>query len=131
MDDLEKTSKEDPGHYHYYGDDIRKIFVGVGVVMLLALPFFNNILPVPAFISIISILVISLAAGLTNPRKQWTAIINTIASVIGLAVFEYYAVDAATRYSESSALFFVNQVIALAFFLALYLSTKTWRGWNK
>ncbi len=29
MDDLEKASKEDPGHYHYYGDDIRKIFIGL------------------------------------------------------------------------------------------------------
>ncbi|MEK7654406.1 MAG: hypothetical protein AAB345_03995 [Patescibacteria group bacterium] len=129
MEDLDKLAKSAPEHY--YGDDIRKIFLGVGAVMLLTLPFFNNLLPVPAFISIVAVLVISLAAGLTNPRKRWTAVINTVASVIGLAVFEYYAVDAATKYSEASTLFFVNQAIAVAFFLALYLSTKTLRGWNR
>lgn len=121
MDDLDKPK-------HYYGDDIRKIFVGVGLIMLLTLPFFNNLLPVPAFISIIAILVISIVAGLTSPSKSWTAIVNTGTSVVGLAVFEYHAVRAVALYGGDSALFLVNQFLSLAFFLALYLSTKTWRG---
>ncbi|MDO8466816.1 MAG: hypothetical protein Q7S83_01610 [bacterium] len=128
MEDLEPLKRSSPELYHYYGDDVRKIFVGSGVVMLLTLPFFNNLLPVNAFVSIFTILVVSIAAGLTNPRKSWTAALNMGASILGLATFEYYAVDAASRYGGESALFLVNQFLALAFFLALYLSTKTLRG---
>ena len=132
MEDLEQLKKNAPELYHYYGDDVRKIFVGSGIVMLLTLPFFNNLLPVHAFVSIFTILVVSIAAGLTNPRKTWTATANVAASVLGLATFEYYAVDAASRYGGESSLFLVNQFLALAFFVALYLSTKTLRGmWLK
>ena len=110
---------------HYYGDTVRKLLIGAAIVMLVGLPIFNDRLPVSAPISIVAILILGLFAGLTNPRKIWVSVVNAIFSVIGIFIFEYYAVQ---TYDLADLLFWANQALAIIFFIALYYSTKSWRA---
>ena len=111
---------------HYYGDIVRKLFLLGGLIMLLALPFFNQFLPVPAFVSMLAVLVIGVIAGFTNPLQRWVMLIDIIVSLIGLAAFEYHAIS---QYNDIPILLFgIDQLLAIIFFFALYFSTKTLRG---
>lgn len=112
---------------HYYGDTVRKLFLAIGVVMLVALPFFSSSLPGPALIAFLGVLVVAVVAGLTNPKQIWVMGLNVGVSLAGLAVFEYYAILQAK--TDPVWLFVINQAIALLFFFALYYSVKTLRGW--
>lgn len=118
MDDLQN---------HYYGNIVRGLFFAAGLVMLISLPTYNSALPVPLYVSILAILTIGLIAGLTNPKHLWAAKINVAVAVIGLAVFEYYAVGYYPNPVDAD-LFWINQFLALDFFVALYYSTKTLRA---
>jgi len=113
---------------HYYGDTIRLIFVIGGIGMLLTLPVFQDRINLPIFISIIAMLGIGVTAGLTNPRQRWVIIFNAVASALGFFIFEYYAVDAFT--GRVDLFFLANQFLALLFFIALYYSVKTLRGFT-
>ncbi len=112
---------------HYYGDLVRRFFLGGAVLMLLTLPFVNPLLPFPIFTSILVIIILCLVAGLTNPLQAWVAVINEITAVIAVLVFEYYAV----MYYQNggvSVIFNVNQVLSLNILVAFYYSTKNLRG---
>jgi len=123
MENLDK-----PVVQHYYGDTVRRLFVLGGLIMILTLPFFTNLLPVPLFISILAIVVVAIVAGATNPLQKSVAWFNLVTAAVAFLVFEYYAVDAYMMYSADSVLFFTNQILALIFFFAVYFSTKTLRG---
>ncbi len=111
---------------HYYGDTVRQLLIVSGLLMLASGPFFRSALPVPTVVSVLAVLVIVLAAGLINPQQRWTVTLTTIISLFGFLVFEYYAM---ISYSLAPQNFFwVNQILAILFFLALYLSTKTLRS---
>lgn len=112
---------------HYYGDMVRALFLAGAVVMLVALPFFTNLLPVPATIAIFIILAVGTIAGLTNPKQKWVMILNVLISTMAFIVFEYYATVAFTSYSVSN-FFLLNQTLALIFFVAFYYSMKSLRG---
>lgn len=114
---------------HYYGDVVRRMFLTAGIVMLITLPIFNTVLPVPIFFSIFSILVVGFFAGLTNPMQKWVNVVNAIISAVALAIFEYYAVVyLMSAGNVGNGLFWVNQFLSLIFFIALYYSSKTVRG---
>ncbi len=122
--------KENEDHYksHYYGDIVRRCFLFAAIVMLVTIPFFQYIIGFPTNVSIIGILVVSAAAGFTNPRHKQTAFLNAVISAIGLVIFEHYALDAYQKYAFDNMLFLVNQVLAVDFLIALYYSVKTTRG---
>lgn len=114
--------------YHYYGDIMRKLFVGAAVVMLLTLPFFSAdyLIPAPLLISLAAIFMIVLLAGFISPGHKLVIAAHTIAAGFGMIVFEYYAVYA---YVHLEGRFFAaNQLLALIFFIAFYYSVKTFRG---
>lgn len=112
--------------YHYYGDIVRQLFIAGGVVMVLTLPFYKNVLPVPTFIAVLAIIIIDIAAGLTNPRQPWVMKLDLGISLIAATVFEYHAV---TGYeSQLEPLFWITQGLAVIFFFALYFSIKSARG---
>ena len=113
---------------HYYGDVVRKLFFAAAILMLAGLPFFNNRLPVPTIWSLVVIVTIGFLAGLTNPIEPLPAWINTLASGIGVVIFEYYAVINYELYSINDPLFLTNQALAIIFLIALYFGTKTLRA---
>lgn len=113
---------------HYHGTLVRKLFLAGAIVMLLTLPSLNPLLPVPAFVSVLAILTIGFIAGLTNPKQKSVTAINTIAAAIAFVVFEYYAIDSIRLMNLNPELFWVNQLLAVNFFIAMYYSSKTLRG---
>jgi hypothetical protein len=113
---------------HYYGDIVRDCFLVAALLMLIGLPWFVKYLTVPLPFSLLSIAVLALAAGLTNPVLYWSAIVNVVVSVAGFFVFEAGAVQAYVHYSPESKFFAANQLLAVIFVLALYYSVKTLRG---
>lgn len=113
---------------HYYGDIVRKLFFAAAVLMLAGLPFFSDRLPVSTVESLVIIVAIGFFAGLTNPVEPFPAIINTLASAIGVVVFEYFAVLTYQLNSASDLLFLADQALAIIFLFALYYGTKTLRA---
>lgn len=110
---------------HYHGDAVRRLFIFIGVILLIGLPFFRDLQPFPVILAILIITALSLFAGLTNPRQKWVAILDTSISSLGFIISEYLAVN----YFNSELIFaLTNQVVALLFFIALYYSTKTLRS---
>lgn len=128
---IENGRNGDTGYgRHYYGDVVRRLLVLGGIIMILTLPFFKDLLPVPLFISIAAIVIIGVVPGLMNPRIRWVSMVNFCISLIGLVCFEYFAVDSFTKDGEfyKSMFFWTNQALALIFFIAIYFGTKTLRG---
>lgn len=112
---------------HYYGDIVRAFFIFGAALMLVSLPFFRLEIPtsVPASLAVIAVL--GLAAGLTNPRQKWVAALDAVISLAAVLFFGYFAAAAYTAYSPRSVFFWINQVLALNFLLALYYAAKTVR----
>src|SRR3989344_6236662 len=111
---------------HYYGDVVRQMFMVGAMIMVLSLPLVKDKIALPLFLSLIAIVGLGLAAGMTNPRQRAVIWVNTAISAFALAIFEYYAIKS---FSEFKTLFFIaNQLLALLFLAALYFSTKTLRG---
>ncbi len=116
---------------HYHGDRVRELFMLAGLIMIVSFPFFNQIIFLPSFFSVLGIIVIAFLAGLESPEKRWVLILNTAIASLGCLIFEY---QAAQFYSNSTTdtatdqwFFWVNQALAIIFFLALYFSAKTLR----
>lgn len=112
---------------HYYGNLVRRLFLGGAIVMLLGLPFFNAILPVDIFYSLLAIIILSLVAGFTSPRKTWAIAVDEIIAIVAVLAFEYYAVGYYIQYAGWSWIFAISQLLALDFLVALYYNTKTLR----
>ena len=112
---------------HYYGDVVRLFFLLAGIIMVLALPLLTDILPVPIYISIVSILFLIFVAGLTNPAQKWVSVLDVIMSAVGFVVFEYYAAKIFSQ-NVDFLFFLINQTLAALFLFSFYFSTKTIRG---
>jgi hypothetical protein len=113
---------------HYYGVYVRRLFLVAGLIQLLSLPYLDSFISIPLFFSTLAILVIVFFAGLTNPKQRWVANLNLFTSIVGLVVFEYFAVTAYSNENTTMLFFLINQMLALIFFFSLYYSSKTIRG---
>lgn len=110
---------------HYYGNVVRMLFMFAAIIMLTTLPIFNQHLGLPTIFSIISILILGLTAGLTNPLLFWDAWVNVFISCIGFIAVTAYAVKA---YGQDLPIFLLtNVILSFIFMLAVYLSVKTLR----
>src|SRR3989344_5506323 len=88
--DDEEKHKKIP---HYYGDIVRVIFVIAGILMLVFLPIFKDLIVVPVGIAIFVIISVDLFAGLTNPLQKWISLINLFISLSAFIIFETIAVE--------------------------------------
>lgn len=113
---------------HYYGDIVRALFLLGALIMLMGLPAINNYLSVPTILSVIGVLILGLAAGITNPRQVWDAAINTAIAAAAFVVFESSAVNAFQNHGGSDKFFVANLGLGLIFLFATYFSVKTLRG---
>lgn len=104
--------------------------------MAISYPFFRALVSGPWVFSIIGCIALAVFGGLMNPEQKWVIFLNTIIPIVAFIFFEYYAV---TTYLNLSSIpktaenlqvgfFWTNQVLAVIFFFATYLSTKTLRG---
>lgn len=111
---------------HYYGNIVRRLFLASGVVVLIALPFNNNLLPIPIPLITLLVVVLILFAAITNPFQKWVAYANVSISGFLVLVFEYFAVTGDS--SSDMELFVIRQILSMIFFFALYYSGKTLRA---
>ncbi|MBI4121213.1 MAG: hypothetical protein HY457_03085 [Parcubacteria group bacterium] len=120
------------GLVHYYGDNVRTIFLIGSIAVLLSLPLFTRLLTETIIYPATVVAVLVIAAGIANPAQRWTMVLNTIISAGAVAFFEYQALLVshlpATDDWQQSFLFLENHVLALLFLIALYYSIKTTRG---
>lgn len=132
MENLPKASKWQIINRHYYGNVVRGIFVLVGLLMLATFPFFNDLVPVPLWLSIGIIAMLAVFGGLLNPAQRWILVVNTILPIVGLIVFQYEAAYAYAHIPVTEtrrvAFFWANEIVSLLFFIATYLAVKTARG---
>lgn len=113
------------GPKHYYGDIVRILFVSAAVLILVAQVAGGAFLTVSA--SLVAVIVLAVAAGLTNPVQAWVHWMNVFISALGLLVsgsvfFVRFKSDAGFGSSV------VALLLALIFVFALYTSTRTLRG---
>jgi len=114
---------------HYYGDHVRKIFFGAGLLMLFALPFFSKVSLMGVIVSILGILTVNLLAGLTSPRQRAMILFDVLVSLLGMLIFELFAIFRFNAYGNVFDIYFwFNEVLAVLFFISLYLGMKTLRG---
>lgn len=119
---------------HYYGDNVRKLFVAGAIIMLIALPFFEELISVPNFYYILGMIILGLIAGFTNPAQRWVVLLNLAISVFAIYFFENEAVSSFKNCGTGkwTWYFFTNQILAIIFLAALYYAAKTERGkWAK
>jgi len=113
---------------HYHGDTVRRIFLLCAGVLMLSLPFAPDVIPAHPLFHVVFILVIGIMAGLTNPRQYWVIRADTVLAAFGFILFEYVAITGFPETGIISLTFVVRQLLAIAFFFALYFSAKTWRA---
>lgn len=117
--------------YHYYGDLVRRLFLAGGVVILFTLPFLWTLVPILTLLGALAVVGLVFQAGITTPRKEWTAYANTVIAGLALVVFEYSAIFNYTRIHKTDAnevLFYMAQLLAIIFFFAFYFASKTMRA---
>ena len=76
-----------PSPPHYYGDTVRALFLLAGVVVLLASPLDEDIIPYGWSAAIPIALIVVLLAGMTSPRQRFVMAANAAVSAAGLAFF--------------------------------------------
>ncbi len=111
---------------HYYGDQIRRIFMVGVVLMVLGLPLMLDLFDLPLYVGLIAILALSYLAGFTSPRHPLTIWANAATSTVAFVVFEIYALELFEE--QETVLFLANQLLAVLFLVAMYFSAKTIRA---
>ena len=112
---------------HYYGNSVRTLFMLAAIIMVVSLPIFKLEIGFPVIVSVIAILILGLAAGLTNPQQSWDAGVNLVVSASGFLIFMTYAVNT-YREKTLDRFFLTNLILSFIFLLAVYFSVKTLRG---
>ncbi len=111
---------------HYYGDYVRRIFLGIAIILLLSAPFLLEIALALVAIQITGAIALILLSALTNPKNKTIMIADVIASLIGIVALEIFVLAA---YRGGAILAMIAfQLVALAFIYAFYLSLKTLRA---
>ncbi len=131
MPDIDYNSaKEYLAHEHYYGRQIRGLFITSGIIMLLTLPIFNALIPFNGLFSMGMIILVGILAGLLSPLARSVVVLCTLVALVGGFVFEYQAVSGFWQISGAFEFWFfaVNELLAVLFFFALYYGNKTLRG---
>lgn len=117
---------------HYYGDEVRRLFIVGGLLMLVSYPFFSSLVNVPLGVALAGCLTLAVFGGLMNPKQMWVIVLNAIIPVIAFPFFQYFAVHAYISLSPTVplnlAFFWANQILSIIFFSAAYFATKTLRG---
>ena len=120
---MENTSQSEN-----YSRKITRVFILSGAIMLITFPFFSELIPLSPEISIFAIIFLAVLGGLVGPKQKWVVFLNAVVPVIALGVFEYYAVytyiNLTPEMPKHVMFFWINQVLALTFFFATYLSVK-------
>ena len=117
-----------PGQKHYYGDVSRKLFLAGGILMIVFAPVYPDLLPVNNLFVVTGAVLLSIFAGVTNPKQFWVNVLDVIIAALSFLIFEAAIFQAYGTLEWFSLEFLVRQSIPVVFFFALYFSSKTVRG---
>ncbi len=113
---------------HYYGDEVRRLFMAAAIIMALSLPFFWDIIDGYIFFPILAIVLLGMAAGVTNPRQIWVVVADICISVLAAGIFEFVAIRSQDQFGWQAPFFWTNQLLAVIFIVSIYYSVKTLRA---
>src|SRR3989338_1193728 len=107
---------------HYYGREMRRLFLLGAILMLVSLPFFASYISLGLTLSLSAIVILGISAGLLNPLQPAIAILNLLIAVVACTIFEWQATMTFPGVSGESDwfLFSINQGLALIFFFSVY-----------
>lgn len=115
---------------HYHGDNTRILFVISAIVLIVAQSTSAN-LPLSTAGAVISAVFLVVAAGITNPEQGWIHWANAFIAVCGTFLFGMAAVG---HYRLGISIFDISflytETLALLSLIALYLTTRTIRGFH-
>lgn len=120
---LAQVDSEMRGEQGQHGALEQILLMSAAAVMIIVLPFIHYL---TGILLTIFALVISLAAGLTSPKKSYSPRLNLYVSGAGLLFFEYAAMIQYHTYSVTF-LFLLYQILAFIFLFATYFSVITYR----
>lgn len=113
---------------HYYGGVVRALFIVAALVLLIAKTVGAE-LPLSLTGSVVTAVLLIVAAGITTPVLVWIQWINEVFALWGTLLFGTSAIEhyrAGSTIADTS--FFAVEVLAILFLIALYYATKTVRG---
>jgi hypothetical protein len=115
---------------HYHGDQTRVLFVA-GAVVLVVAQSTGAELPLGTTGAVVAAVILVITAGITNPAQGWIHWFNEFIAVYGTLLFGTSAVG---HYRAGVSIFdpsFIYiEALALIALVALYLTTKTIRGFH-
>ena len=125
--DLKKMEEEATGELASVGGSQGSteqllLMIAAGM-MLIVLPLLHYV--IGAFLTFFAIL-ISFVAGLTSPKKPYSAALNLIVSAVGILFFEYSAIFE-FHTGGATLLFWFCQALAFLFLFASYFSMGSYR----
>jgi len=126
MNQLFSTKTATANIPHYFGNVVRRLFILNGAIVLLALPFFPNFLPLPSLVSTTAVVFLIIFAAMTNPMLPTINKTNVVISAVGLIIFENMAIASYGNVVIEQSL--VYQALAVSFFFSLYFGVKTFRA---
>ena len=113
---------------HYHGDSVRVLFF-VGALVLIVAQSTGADLPLSTIGSVVSAVILVIAAGITNPAQKGIHWVNAIISIIGALLFGTSAVE---HYRAGASIFDPSftyiEALALLSLVALYFTTRTIRS---
>lgn len=111
---------------HYYGDGVRRLFIGAAALMLFASPLYSDNMSLQLPFEILGALILVVLAAITSPRSTWVFIANSVAAAVGVTTFQMWTIRG---FSVDQPIAFVfREAVAIVLLFALYFSVKTLRA---
>ncbi|PIP87155.1 hypothetical protein COW81_01910 [Candidatus Campbellbacteria bacterium CG22_combo_CG10-13_8_21_14_all_36_13] len=55
---------------HYYGNVVRQLFLVSGILILLTMPIYKNVIPIDFIVMTFFVVILAMAAGVTTPTQK-------------------------------------------------------------
>ncbi|MCR4325677.1 MAG: hypothetical protein NUV59_02625 [Patescibacteria group bacterium] len=111
---------------HYHGDIARDLMLGGAALSLISSPLYADSLSAQFPFIIAGVFAAVAAAGLTNPKRQWSVVADAVVSGAALVIYAGWGL---LGYEEAGPVAFVMRLaIAVIFMFAFYFSMKTVRA---
>ena len=116
---------------HYYGDIVRRVFLGSGDLILLLAPFFLDRASFSLYYVLGTASLFIVIAGVASPAYRFTSLLNMFSSFAAIIALECFAqseyVNPAHIELQNAFGFWLAHLLALGFAIAFYFSVKTAR----
>lgn len=113
---------------HYHGDKVRIIYILSALIILVTTPFFREKIPLTGYFSVFCVMVLTIFAGLTNPKSRSIITLNFFISIAAFLVFSHEALESYNSTNSADGFFLTGMLLSVISIFAIYYSSKTLRG---